>query len=87
MLLYFLIDCEKEGIVPIGYKTFTVVAAIAVYTALTACAPRNPEMGAQNVDQAQYNRDLAVCQQQAASSFSLGNAVTDCMRARGYRVM
>jgi hypothetical protein len=87
MLLYFLIDCDKEGIVPIGYKTFTVVAAIAVCTALTACAPRNPEMGAQNVDQAQYNRDLAVCQQQAASSFSLGNAVTDCMRARGYRVM
>ena len=72
---------------PIGYKTFTVVAAIAVCTALSACAPRNPEMGAQNVDQAQYNRDLAVCQQQAASSFSLGNAVTDCMRARGYRVM
>ena len=72
---------------PIGCKTFAMAAAIAVSTALTACAPRNPEMGAQNVDQAQYNRDLAVCQKQAASSFSFGNAVTDCMRARGYRMM
>ena len=73
---------------PIGYKTFAMVAAIAVCAALTACAPRSPEgMGVQNVDQAQYNHDLAICQQQAASSFSLGNAVTDCMRARGYKVM
>lgn len=49
--------------------------------------PRSPvPVAGQNVDQAQYNRDLAVCQQQAASSFSVGNAVTDCMRARGYKV-
>jgi hypothetical protein len=44
-------------------------------------------MAGENLDQAQYSHDLAVCQQQAASSFSIGNAVTDCMRARGYKVM
>ncbi len=54
--------------------------------ALAACAPREPTP-ASNVDPARYNYDLAACQQQAASSFSAGNAVTDCMRARGYNVM
>jgi len=44
-------------------------------------------VGGQTTDPAQYNRDLAACQQQAASSFSFGNAVTDCMRAHGYKVM
>ncbi len=61
------------------------VAVIAA--ALAACAPREPTYGGGNVDPARYNQDLASCQQQAASSFSAGNAVTDCMRARGYNVM
>jgi hypothetical protein len=68
------------------YKIFAIVAATALFMPLMACAPRTPEP-TQNVDQAQYNRDLAACQQQAASSFSTGNAVTDCMRAHGYSVM
>jgi len=60
-----------------------VVAAISI----GACAPREPTYtGGQNVDPAKYNSDLAACKKQAASSFSAGNAVTDCMRARGYSV-
>ena len=64
------------------------IAMIGAVVALGACAPRQPTYsGGQNVDPAKYNYDLAACQQQAASSFSTGNAVTDCMRARGYNVM
>ncbi len=67
-------------------RIFAILAATASFMPLAACAPRSPEP-TQNVDQAQYDRDLAACQQQAASSFSTGNAVTDCMRAHGYSVM
>jgi hypothetical protein len=74
--------------VPTRDRTLIVVAIMAACAALTACAPRSPQVvGGQTMDQAQYNRDLAACQQQAASSFSFGNAVTDCMRAHGYKVM
>jgi predicted small lipoprotein YifL len=61
-------------------------ALIALTAMLAACAPRGPT-NMQPADPARYNADLAMCQQQAASSFSFGNAVTECMQARGYHVM
>ena len=67
---------------------FSIPIIMLFAIALSACAPREPTyQGTQNVDPSRYNYDLASCQQQAASSFSAGNAVTDCMRARGYNVM
>ena len=71
-------------------STLRLTLGVAIIAAaLAACAPREPTYTGTggNVDPARYNQDLASCQQQAASSFSAGNAVTDCMRARGYNVM
>jgi hypothetical protein len=70
---------------PCSITNLAKVAAIGAVAMLAACAPRYPT-SQQPVNQGSYNQDLAICQQQAASSFSFGNAVTDCMRARGYNV-
>jgi hypothetical protein len=70
---------------PCSVTNLAKVAAIGLAAMLAACAPRYPT-SQQPVNQGSYNQDLANCQQQAASSFSFGNAVTDCMRARGYNV-
>jgi hypothetical protein len=66
-------------------KALAKASLIGVILSVAACAPRYPT-SQQPVNQANYNQDLANCQQQAASSFSFGNAVTECMRARGYNV-
>ena len=66
-------------------KALAKASLIGLILALAACAPRYPT-SQQPVNQGAYNQDLANCQQQAASSFSFGNAVTECMRARGYNV-
>lgn len=70
---------------PSSVTNLAKASLIGLILALTACAPRYPT-SQQPVNQAAYNQDLANCQRQAASSFSAGNAVTDCMRARGYNV-
>ena len=70
---------------PCKFKTLAQTALICTAMSLVACAPREPTP-MQPTDQARYNHDLAECQAQAASSFSFGNAVTQCMQARGYHV-
>ena len=65
--------------------TLAKASLVGMILALAACAPRYPT-SQQPVNQGAYNQDLANCQRQAASSFSFGNAVTECMRARGYNV-
>jgi hypothetical protein len=66
-------------------KTLARVALVGTMMSIVACAPREPTP-MQPTDQARYNHDLSECQAQAASSFSFGNAVTQCMQARGYHV-
>jgi len=70
---------------PCSVTNLAKAALIGLAAMLAACAPRGPT-NMQPADPGRYNADLAMCQQQAASSFSFGNAVTDCMRARGYNV-
>lgn len=71
---------------PGRFKRVSQTALIFTVMSLVACAPREPQQ-MQAADPARYNHDLAECQAQAASSFSMGNAVTACMQAKGYRVM
>jgi len=70
---------------PCTFKALAQTALICTAMSLVACAPREPTP-MQPTDQARYDHDLAECQAQAASSFSFGNAVTQCMQARGYHV-
>ena len=67
------------------FKSVARMTLVGTMMSLVACAPREPTP-MQPTDQARYNHDLAECQAQAASSFSIGNAVTQCMQARGYHV-
>lgn len=67
------------------FKSLARMTAIATTMSVVACAPREPTP-MQPTDQGRYNHDLAECQAKAASSFSFGNAVTQCMQAKGYHV-
>ena len=70
-----------------GQGPLVIILMVGAAISLGACAPREPTLASgQNVDPAKYNADLAACKKQAASSFSAGNAVTNCMRAHGYIV-
>lgn len=62
----------------------------AALFALGACGgpPPAPVVDMQGVDPMQYNRDLAECVNKTASTaFAFGNPTTDCMSAKGYKIL
>lgn len=46
-----------------------------------------PTVDMTGVDAGQHSRDLADCQLQAAGIVALGNPISKCMEAKGYRVL
>jgi starvation-inducible outer membrane lipoprotein len=56
--------------------------------ALQACAGLPPPVvDMEGVDHAKYNRDLAACYEEANSAVEMGNAVTNCIKRKGYKIL
>ncbi len=69
--------------------TYKIGLAVAAALALYGCgggAPLPPVVDMQGVDVAQYNRDLAHCENNPPA-FTLGNTTSNCMRAKGYNIL
>jgi hypothetical protein len=55
---------------------------------LAGCSyPPLPVVDMQGVDPVKYNRDAAECAEHAETAFEFGNAATNCMRKKGYKIL
>lgn len=63
------------------------IAMLLIACAGCGAAP-TPIVDMTGVDQVAYNRDLAACvQENNSKALVLGNGVTRCMQAKGYKVL
>ena len=70
-----------------GHKHVRLLAALTC-TMLQACAGLPPPVvDMEGVNQTKYNRDLAACYEEKKSAFEMGNAITNCMKQKGYRIL
>jgi hypothetical protein len=65
----------------VSARVVMLVAAVG----LSACVPDVVSLEA--VPTPKFSHDLAQCNAEANGSFSLGNAVKHCMKAKGYRFL
>lgn len=68
-------------------KLIALTAVLLVAVALSACSPVLPPIvDKANVDEATYTADLEGCYR-SAPAVTLGNPITKCMEAKGYRII
>lgn len=63
------------------------VGVLLMMVTVSGCSPvPAPIVDMEEVDPVQHNRDVADCYANMPA-FALGNPVTNCMRAKGYRIL
>lgn len=72
-----------------GAQTFRLLCIIAGIAAVgIGCGPLPaPVVDMEGVDQVKYNRDLAACYEEKRLTIEMGNAVSNCMKAKGYTIL
>lgn len=63
--------------------------ALAIIMGLAACGGPDPGpvVDMEGVDQVKYNRDLADCYNEKRFATEWGSPITNCMRAKGYKIL
>jgi hypothetical protein len=70
-----------------GNGSLRSLLAAVLATGAAACSTLAPPVvDMEGVDQVKYNRDLAWCYNNL-SGFEMGNAVTNCMERKGYKIL
>lgn len=72
-----------------GRKIRRLLSLVAVMAApLSACtATPAPVVDMQGIDPAQHNRDLAACYEEKKYATEWGNPISNCMKAKGYKIL